>query len=269
MIARLWRGWTSLEYADAYERLLQEQVLPGLKGINGYQDGYILRQEGHDEVDVSGLLSHWRWFDEWNLGCIGVLSDWLVETVDTLCKEGATTLTIEALTRHALQPDQRVRMEMEARTGEHKVERAKAQSAQELQRLLGNLAPLPGADTAGPSTNGASSLGATPDTTKSTHRNTRIEREAFRDSVGDQIPTGKTTLKCSFSGVISIDSKRFLDSGISLVECPQCARMRSLEPRNGVLRFPSHDKRKIRTPNTDQRWVQGETAWEVVEGESK
>src|SRR6266516_6902665 len=65
-------------------------------------------------VDVPGLLSHWRWFGEWSLGCIGVLSDWLVETVDTLCKEGATTLTIEALTRHALQPDQRVRMEAES-----------------------------------------------------------------------------------------------------------------------------------------------------------
>jgi hypothetical protein len=84
-------------------------------------------------VDVPGLLAHWRWFGEWSLGCIGVLGDWMVETVDTLCKEGATTLTIEALTRHALQPDQRVRMEMEARTGEHKVERAKAQSAHELQ----------------------------------------------------------------------------------------------------------------------------------------
>ncbi len=33
---------------------------------------------------------------------------------------------------------------MEARTGEHKVERAKAQSEQELQRLLGNLVKLPG-----------------------------------------------------------------------------------------------------------------------------
>ncbi len=41
-------------------------------------------------VDVLGLLSHWRWFGEWSLGCIGVLSDWLVETVDTLCKEDAT-----------------------------------------------------------------------------------------------------------------------------------------------------------------------------------
>src|SRR5260370_880210 len=49
------------------------------------------------DVDVPGLLSHWRWFGEWSLGCIGVLSDWLVETVDALCQQGETTLTIEAL----------------------------------------------------------------------------------------------------------------------------------------------------------------------------
>jgi hypothetical protein len=30
MIARLWKGWTRPEDADAYERLLREQVLPGL-----------------------------------------------------------------------------------------------------------------------------------------------------------------------------------------------------------------------------------------------
>jgi heme-degrading monooxygenase HmoA len=51
MIARLWRGWTPFEHADAYERLLREQVLPGLKGIEGYRGGYILRQEGTDEVE--------------------------------------------------------------------------------------------------------------------------------------------------------------------------------------------------------------------------
>ena len=49
------------------------------------------------EVDVDGLLEHWRWFGEWSLGCIGVLSDWLVETVDDLYKRGETTLTIKAL----------------------------------------------------------------------------------------------------------------------------------------------------------------------------
>lgn len=51
MIARLWKGWTSIENADAYERLLREQVLPGLQPIDGYRGGYILRQGGSDEVE--------------------------------------------------------------------------------------------------------------------------------------------------------------------------------------------------------------------------
>ena len=51
MIARVWRGWTSIENAEAYEKLLREQVLPGLRQIDGYRGGYILRQEGNDEVE--------------------------------------------------------------------------------------------------------------------------------------------------------------------------------------------------------------------------
>jgi len=53
MIARLWRGWTSIENADAYEKLLREQVLPGLQLIDGYRGGYILRQEGNYEVEFA------------------------------------------------------------------------------------------------------------------------------------------------------------------------------------------------------------------------
>jgi len=51
MIARVWRGWTSFENADAYEKLLRERVLPGLRQIDGYRGGYILRQEGAEEVE--------------------------------------------------------------------------------------------------------------------------------------------------------------------------------------------------------------------------
>ncbi len=51
MIARLWRGWTRPENADAYESLLRERVLPGLQGIDGYRGGYVLRQDGTDEVE--------------------------------------------------------------------------------------------------------------------------------------------------------------------------------------------------------------------------
>jgi hypothetical protein len=217
------------------------------------------------DVDVDGLLSHWHWFAEWSLGCIGVLSDWLVETVDDLCKRGETTLTIEALQRHALQPDQRARMEIEARTGERKVELGKTKGEEDLKRLLGNPASRPLTPPLDQSANGTKALSASPDTTKSTGSKTRIERAATRDLVGDQVKTAKT-LKCTFADRVEISASRFLESGIKLVECPDCASTRSLSPRNGVLRFPSHDKRKTRTPNTDQRWVMGEMAWDMVGG---
>jgi len=51
MIARHWRGWTQASDADAYERLLRDHVLPGLKGIDGYRGGYVLRKDGQDEVE--------------------------------------------------------------------------------------------------------------------------------------------------------------------------------------------------------------------------
>src|SRR2546428_2644008 len=70
-----------------------------------------------------------------------------------------------------------------------------------------------------------------------------------------------TSTKCTFSGVVPIDLKRFLESGVTLVECPDCACTRTLEPRGGVLRFKSHDKRKTTTPNTERRWAaKGEMA---------
>ncbi len=76
-------------------------------------------------------------------------------------------------------------------------------------------------------------------------------------------PTQST--KCTFSGIVPIDLKRFQESGVSLVECPDCASMRTLEPRGGVLRFKSHDKRKTTTPVTSQRWAKkGNVDWDVV-----
>jgi hypothetical protein len=217
-------------------------------------------------VDVQELLVQWRWFAEWSLGCIGVLGDWMVETVDALCKEGETAFTIEALKRHALQPDQRVRMEMEARVGEHKVERAKAQSEQDLQHLLNNPTVLPSSASSGLSRgNGVSSANAPAEPTRDTRGKPRIERAASRDRVGDQVQP-VNALKCSFSGVLAIAAKRFLDSGISRVECPDCAAMRSLELRNDMLRFPSHDQRKTRPTQTEQRWAKRETTWELVGG---
>jgi len=58
MSARYWRGWTSSRDADAYEKLLKENVLPGLKGIKGYCGGYVLRRDekGESEFVVVNLF---------------------------------------------------------------------------------------------------------------------------------------------------------------------------------------------------------------------
>lgn len=212
-------------------------------------------------VDVGTLLSRWRWFGEWSVGCVGVLGDWLVDTVDVLWRKGETVLSVEALTKHALQPDQRARLEMEARTGENRVARAKAQSELELQRLLSTPAPegkpIP-ANPASPVSDGSGRE----------RKGGRIERAAQRDPVGDQIPT-TTSSKCSFSEVLEISAQHFLDSGIERVECPNCHALRAITPHNGVLRYPRHDRRKKQTPQTEPRWVQGETGWEAVGAERK
>src|SRR6266702_1008764 len=71
--------------------------------------------------------------------------------------------------------------------------------------------------------------------------------------------------KCTFSGmVVPIDAQRFRASGTSVVECPDCHALRTLELRRGVLRFKSHDKRKTTIPNTEPRWAKMDSDWDVV-----
>lgn len=219
------------------------------------------------QCDVPGLLTHWRWFGEWSLGCIGILRDWVVETVSALCEEGGTTLTIEALKRHALQADQRLRLEMEARTGEHKVEQEKARSEQQLQDLLGNAAKtLP--NNTDFQVNGSSQIETLPlgkpnNTQRKTTRKPAIERAAERDPVGVEVLVNRK-IKCSFSGIIEISAVAMEECGVSRVECPECATVRSLTPRGQTVRFPPHDKRKTSTPNVDSRWTKPGMTWGVV-----
>jgi heme-degrading monooxygenase HmoA len=51
MIARHWRGWTSVRDATAYENLLKDKVLPELRRIEGYRGGCVLRLDGAAEVE--------------------------------------------------------------------------------------------------------------------------------------------------------------------------------------------------------------------------
>ena len=125
------------------------------------------------QVDIPEMLTHWKWFGEWSIGCIGILCDWVVETAATLCRAGETVLTLEALAKHALKPAQRLKLETEARTGEFKIEEAKKESEQELQRLLGRPSVVPGSSPHPPAlSNGATTSSLSP----KSHASSPIER---------------------------------------------------------------------------------------------
>jgi heme-degrading monooxygenase HmoA len=59
MIARIWHGWTARENAEAYERLLREEVLLEIakRAIPGYRGAEIfIRDAENDEVEFITLL---------------------------------------------------------------------------------------------------------------------------------------------------------------------------------------------------------------------
>lgn len=62
MIARVWHGWTAPGNAAAYERLLKEEIFPGIaaKGVAGYRGIDLLRREGDGEVEFVTIM----WFDD-------------------------------------------------------------------------------------------------------------------------------------------------------------------------------------------------------------
>jgi len=58
MIARIWRGWTTPQNADAYQRIVTTQVLPDIaaRELPGYHGAYLLRRELADEVEFSTIM---------------------------------------------------------------------------------------------------------------------------------------------------------------------------------------------------------------------
>jgi heme-degrading monooxygenase HmoA len=51
MIARHWRGWTSLEDVDGYEQFLKRNMLPGLQAVEGHRGAYVLRNDDVEEPE--------------------------------------------------------------------------------------------------------------------------------------------------------------------------------------------------------------------------
>jgi heme-degrading monooxygenase HmoA len=61
LISRIWHGWTTPENADAYERLLEEEIFEGIadRRIGGFQGIDLLRRESGEEVEFVTIM----WFD--------------------------------------------------------------------------------------------------------------------------------------------------------------------------------------------------------------
>jgi len=55
MIARLWHGWTTQANGELYERLLLDEVLPGIRRVPGYHGGYALRRSVSEESEYVTL----------------------------------------------------------------------------------------------------------------------------------------------------------------------------------------------------------------------
>lgn len=58
MICRLWRGWTTPENADAYQRIVSEEVLTSIadRDLEGYHGAYLLRREAGDEIEFATIM---------------------------------------------------------------------------------------------------------------------------------------------------------------------------------------------------------------------
>jgi antibiotic biosynthesis monooxygenase (ABM) superfamily enzyme len=50
VITRLWRGWTTIDNADAYQRFLMEDLFPAMLEIPGFRGADVLRRVENNEV---------------------------------------------------------------------------------------------------------------------------------------------------------------------------------------------------------------------------
>ncbi len=62
MICRLWRGRTSPDNADAYERIVRGEVISGIeeRGIPGFRHIDLMRRDLGGEIEFQTLM----WFDD-------------------------------------------------------------------------------------------------------------------------------------------------------------------------------------------------------------
>src|SRR5260370_39850182 len=91
------------------------------------------------------VISHWLYFYECSIGCIGVLKDWLLRAVSTALDEGLDMLPLDWIADHAPPVDIYRQMALDATEGEEKLNHT-ASDREHVWRLLQGgelIAPVP------------------------------------------------------------------------------------------------------------------------------
>lgn len=62
MICRIWHGWTTPQNADAYEKVVRGEVIPGIEAMRvpGFRHMDLMRRPAGDEVEFVTIM----WFDD-------------------------------------------------------------------------------------------------------------------------------------------------------------------------------------------------------------
>ena len=63
MIARIWHGYTKPEHAEAYEKMLKPELLPGLSKVKGFKGSYLLKKASEAEVEFVTIML-WESIDD-------------------------------------------------------------------------------------------------------------------------------------------------------------------------------------------------------------
>jgi hypothetical protein len=60
-VCRLWRGWTTPDNADCYERVVRGEVIPGIeaRAIAGFRHIDLMKRDLGEEIEFQTLM----WFD--------------------------------------------------------------------------------------------------------------------------------------------------------------------------------------------------------------
>lgn len=101
MIARIFRAWTMLRHADEFERLMRQEVIPGIRerGLSGVHGIELLRREDTSEVEFLTIM----WFDSLDAVRAFAGDDYQVAMVPPLARSLLRRCDVRALHYVALE----------------------------------------------------------------------------------------------------------------------------------------------------------------------